>query len=158
MAAELDNAPANEERLRAAIGPRADYYLRRWRQMDESGKSYSWNWPACLLNTFWFAYRKMWAPTIVTALAYLVAAPFLDPTRPMRFRIAALSLVGLSFVTGAFGNLLYRRQAEKLVAGPASLEQLRARGGVSLVLAIAAAVVLTVLSMVVGMLPALVRA
>jgi len=158
MAAATGDAPAKEERLRAAIGPRADYYLRRWREMEESGRPYSWNWPACLLNTFWFAYRRMWAPTIVTALAYLVATPFLDPTRPMRFRIAAFSLVGLSFVTGAFGNLLYRRQTEKLVAGPASLEQLRARGGVSLVLAIAALVVLTVLSMAVGMLPALVRA
>lgn len=149
------DAPANEERLRAAIGPRADYYLRRWREMDASGKKVSWNWAACLLNTFWFAYRKMWMPMTAMALAFVVATPFLDPTNPLRFRVAAFSLVGLSFVTGSFGNLLYRKQTEKLAAGPASLEQLGARGGVSLAVALAAFVGMTALSMVVGMLPAL---
>jgi hypothetical protein len=146
---------ANEERLRAAIGPRADYYLHRWRVMDASGKSYSWNWAACLLNVFWFAYRKMWAATTAMALAYVVATPFLDPTNKMAFRAAAFLLIGLSFVTGGFGNFLYRRQIEKLVAGPATLEQLRVRGGVSLAAAIAAFVGVTVLSMLAGMVPAL---
>ncbi|HMG47874.1 MAG TPA: hypothetical protein VK614_10485 [Allosphingosinicella sp.] len=149
------DAPANEERLRAAIGPRADYYLRRWRAMDSGGKKPSWNWPACLLNVFWFAYRKMWGPMAAMALAYVITAPFLDPTHKPYFMIAAFSLVGLSFVTGGFGNLLYLRQVEKLVASPATLEQLRARGGVSLAAAIAAFVGVTVLSLVAGMIPAL---
>lgn len=155
MAAEIEDGPANEERLRAAIGPRADYYLRRWRAMGESGKGYSWNWAACLLNVFWFAYRKMWGPTIAMALAYVIASPFLDPTNRLHFRIAALLLVGLSFLTGGFGNLLYRRQIDKLVAGGSTLEQLRARGGVSLAAAIAALVGVTVLSMAAGMIPAM---
>jgi hypothetical protein len=149
------DAPANEERLRAAIGPKAEYYLRHWREMDESGKSYSWNWPACLLNAFWFAYRKMWAAMAAMALTYVVASPFLDPTNRTLFRIVAFSMVGLSFVTGGFSNLLYRRQIEKLVAGPATLEQLRARGGVSLAAAIASFVGVTVLSALAGMIPAM---
>jgi len=149
------DASANEERLRAAIGPRADYYLRSWREMDEKGKKTSWNWPACLLNVFWFAYRKMWGPMVAMAVAYIVAAPFLDPTKPLYFKIAAFSLIGLSFVTGGFGNPLYRRQVEKLVAGPATLEQLRARGGVSIAATILSVVVVTVLSLLAGMIPAL---
>lgn len=155
MAAETDDAPANEERLRAAIGPRADFYLHRWRQMDETGKSYNWNWAACLLNVFWFAYRKMWGAMAAMALAFAVASPFLDPTNKLYFRIAAFSLVGLSLVTGGFGNRLYRRRIEALVAGPATLEQLRARGGVSLVAALAALVGVTLLSMAAGMVPAM---
>ena len=61
MIAPTQAPPFDEERLRAAIGPRADYYLRRWREMDAAGKSVSWNWAACFANMFWLAYRKMWA-------------------------------------------------------------------------------------------------
>jgi hypothetical protein len=155
MAAELGDAPANDERLRAAIGPRAEHYLRRWREMDGSGKSYNWNWAACLLNVFWFAYRKMWGWMAATALAYVVASPFLDPTNRLQFRIAAFSLVGLSMVTGGYGNRIYRRQIEALAAGQATLEQLRARGGVSLAAALVSVVVVTLLSLVAGMVPAM---
>jgi hypothetical protein len=158
MATEIGDGPANEERLRAAIGPRADFYLRCWREMDASGKSRSWNWPACLFNVFWFAYRKMWGPMVAMALATIVASPFLDPTNKLYFRIAIFSLIGLSFVTGGFGNLLYRRQIEKLVAGGATPEQLRARGGVSLGARCAALVGVAVLSALAGMVPAMLRA
>ena len=34
-------------------------------------------------------------------------------------------LIGLTFVTGGYGNLLYRKQIEKRVAGPATIEELR---------------------------------
>jgi hypothetical protein len=155
MATQIGDGPANDERLRAAIGPRADYYLRRWREMDASGKSHSWNWPACLFNVFWFAYRKMWWAMAAMALATIVASPFLDPHNKLYFRIAMFSLIGLSFVTGGFGNLLYRRQVEKLVAGGATPEQLRARGGVSIAATIAAVVGVTVLSALAGMVPAM---
>jgi len=155
MAAETGDAPANEERLRAAIGPRADYYLRRWQAMDAGGKSHSWNWPACLFNVFWFAYRKMWGAMAAMALATIVASAFLDPYNKLYFRIAMFSLIGLSFVTGGFGNFLYRRQVEKLVASGATPEQLQARGGVSLAAMFAALVGVIVLSALAGMIPAM---
>jgi hypothetical protein len=151
MAAMIEQAPASEERLRAAIGPRADYYLARWRRIDESGKSHSWNWAACLLSVCWLAYRKLWWPMGLMGLAFILASPFLDPRNLLAFRIAAFSLVGLSFVTGGFGNLLYRRRVEALAAGPATLEQLRARGGVSLAAAFAALIGIAVLGALAGM-------
>jgi hypothetical protein len=151
MAAMIEQAPASEERLRAAIGPRADYYLARWRRIAESGKSHSWNWAACLLSVCWLAYRKLWWPMGLTALAFVAASPFLDPANLLVFRIAAFSLVGLSFVTGGFGNLLYRRRIERLAASPLALEQLRARGGVSLVAAFAALIGVTALSALAGL-------
>ena len=67
-------APANEERLRAAIGPRADYYLRRWREMDEQRRTVSWNWAACLLNLYWFVFRKMWLAAALFVLANIVVS------------------------------------------------------------------------------------
>ncbi|HEV2816846.1 MAG TPA: DUF2628 domain-containing protein [Allosphingosinicella sp.] len=124
------DAPASEERLRAAIGPRADYYLRRWREMDASGRKASWNWPACLANLYWFLYRKMWLATVVFILANIVVS-MVPAVVPIRNLYVIFMLIGLTFITGYYGNLLYRRQIEKLVAGPATLEQLRARGGTS---------------------------
>src|SRR4051812_49497311 len=116
MADSSDGGPPNEDGLRAAIGPRADYYLRHWRAMDEKGKSYDWNWAACLLNVFWFAYRKMWGPMAAMGLAYVVASPLLDPANHRMVRIVAGVLIALSFVTGSYGNRLYRAKAERIAA------------------------------------------
>ena len=161
MPANSETAPANEERLRAAIGPRADYYLRHWRAMGEKGKAYDWNWAACFLSVFWFAYRKMWGPMVAMGLVFIVTSPFLDPTNKPVFRVVALTLVGLSFVTGSFGNRLYRMQIERIVAetsasdAEAANAQAAARGGVSLPAALGAVVGVVVLSALAGMVPAL---
>ena len=150
-----------ETRLRAAIGPRAEHYLQRWAAMDMSGKKASWNWAACLLNVFWFAYRKMWVPMLAMGLAYLVATPLIDPANRTQLRIVMFTLVGLSFLTGTFGNWLYRRHVERLVARTAAGDDEAARtalsqkGGTSLAAAIVAFIGLTVLSLLAGMIPAL---
>jgi hypothetical protein len=150
-----EDAPPNEERLRAAIGPRADYYLSHWRAMDAKGKSYDWNWAACCLNVFWFAYRKMWGPMIAMGLIYVVASPLLDPANRMLIKIVAIVLIGLSFVTGSFGNRLYRARVARIVAESAGPDEAAARGGVSLATALISVVGLTVLSALAGMIPAL---
>lgn len=127
-------ATGGEDRRRAAIGPRASYYLAKWSEMDSKGIKRSWNWPACFVNLFWFAYRKMWLPLIV----FLVAAAALGfATAGARMDVQLLPMIALSFVTGTYGNFLYRRHVERLVAGTAGmdeeavLERLRKRGGTS---------------------------
>ena len=150
------DAPQSEARLRAAIGPRADYYLQHWAAMDAKGNGYVWNWEACFLSVFWFAYRKLWGPMAAMGLVYVVTSPFLDPTNKPLFRIVALSLVGLSFLTGSFGNRLYRAKVARIVAETAGADDEAAkRGGVSLPAALIALVVLVVLSSLAGMIPAL---
>ncbi|MBX3561156.1 MAG: TIR domain-containing protein [Sphingomonas sp.] len=127
---------ADESLLLAAIGPNSAYYLERWRQMDERGASASWNWPACLVNLFWFAYRKMWAPMIGLLFVFLVLSA-IGAASPAAGNITFLITIGISFVTGAYGNLLYRKQTHRLIAetaalaGPARAEALQARGGTS---------------------------
>ena len=155
MSEASQSVPAQEARLRAAIGPRADYYLQHWAAMDAKGKAYDWNWAACFLSVFWFAYRKLWGPMAAMGLVYVVTSPFLDPTHKTLFRIVALSLVGLSFLTGSFGNRLYRAKVERIVAEAAGDDEAAKRGGVSLPAALIAVVVVVVLSAVAGMIPAL---
>ncbi|MDQ4086693.1 MAG: DUF2628 domain-containing protein [Pseudomonadota bacterium] len=116
------------------MGRNADYYLKRWREMEAKGSAISWNWPACLFNLFWFAYRKMWLAMAAMAAA-LVVLGLLGALSPAMGRFTLILSIGLSFVTGAFGNHLYRRQTARLVAsgeaGEGGVDQLRARGGVS---------------------------
>ena len=130
--------PANaeeEERWRAAVGPKADLYLERWKQMAEKNSAMSWNWAACLANLFWFAYRKMWLFAGAMALVYLLNVALM--TNPQAAKVVGLIGIAITFVTGTFGNHWYRQQTAKLVATTAgqdqasAVETLRQRGGVS---------------------------
>jgi hypothetical protein len=149
-------AGADPELVAAAIGPNADYFLKHWAKMDASGKSYDWNWAACFLNFCWFAFRKMWPAAIGIGVIYVVTTPLLDPSRNLRlFQATMLGLVLVSFVTGGWGNLYYRRRIERRVAGTAgmardeALARLRREGGTSvpgLVIAIVATMVLSLVA------------
>ena len=140
MADEVDGA--GEERLRAAIGPRADYYLRHWQEVDAKGKSYDWNWAACFANAYWLIFRKMWLALVLFILAN-IAVSALGAVIPALNKYVIVLMILLTFVTGSYGNHLYRRQIRKLVASGAPAEQLARRGGTS-PLALIVALILTV--------------
>ena len=132
----LPTTPEDEEKWRAAVGPNAEYYLARWRRMAESNSSISWNWPACLANLFWFAWRRMWLPMGLVIAAVLVLA-VIGAAAPSLAMVTFLLNIAITFVTGAFGNHLYRQQTARLVAATeplgreAQIEALRTRGGTS---------------------------
>ena len=134
----LPRAPASaedEEKWRAAVGPRADLYLERWKETAQRNTAVSWNWAACLANFFWFTYRKMWIPAGAMGAVYLLNVALM--AQPEAAKVVSLLSIGVTFVTGLFGTHLYRLQTAKLVAAtagmdkPAALETLRTRGGVS---------------------------
>lgn len=128
--------PADEALMRTAIGPNADLYLERWRQMEEKGSTISWNWPACLASGYWLAYRKMWSPFILLVLASVVVSA-IGAANPDFGRVSLLLTIALTFVTGAFGTHWYRKQVQRLVAETSALPRdaqvaaLQQRGGVS---------------------------
>ena len=128
--------PEEEEKWRAAVGPKADLYLERWKQMAERRTIFRWSWAACLANLFWFAYRKMWVPAAAVGFLYLLNIAFVS--NPQASGVTGLLSLAATFVTGAFGTHLYRQQTARLVAATsgqepaAALETLRKRGGVSL--------------------------
>ena len=126
----------DQERLEAAIGPNAAYYVGRWQAMDASRKQASWNWAACLGSMFWFAYRKMWAPTIILGLVFVALNLLSLLSTGLMIAGALLSIVAVT-ATGALGTSFYRQHVRRLVNQTGSLErepalaQLRVKGGVS---------------------------
>lgn len=128
--------PADEELLAAAIGPKSAYYLERWRAVDATGAKTSWNWAACFASFLWLAYRKMWLAMVLFLVAN-VALGVIGSASVILAKITLIASILLSFVTGYFGNLWYRAQVSRLIAGTAGLDraaalaQLKAKGGVS---------------------------
>jgi len=151
--------PPDEDLLRAAIGPNADFYLNRWAQMDAKNSAINWNWPACLLSAFWFAYRKMWLPMIGIMLLSFVLS-LIGAGNPALGKAMMFLTIGLTFVTGAFGNHLYRKQTLGLIAQTAPLgrkgqiDALASRGGTSkaaVFVLIGLTVVATLIAMIAAM-------
>ncbi len=120
--------------LEAAIGPRAGWYIDRWKAMEAKGSAMSWNWPACLISLFWFAYRKMWLPMFGVLVVFFVLG-LVGAGLPVQANL--LLNVAVTFVTGTFGNHLYKKQVLKLIGDTkplgraAQIEALQSRGGVS---------------------------
>ncbi len=53
----------------AAIGPRANFYLPRFKRLSQ-GESGGWNWPASLVTFYWLLHRKLYGKAVL----YLVGS------------------------------------------------------------------------------------
>jgi hypothetical protein len=143
--------PTDADRLAAAIGANAPWYLERWRRMDARRSQVQWNWAACFASLFWFAYRKMWVPVAALALFFglLAALGVLAKSLPVAIGAGVLAIAA-AVAAGMLGTSFYRRHAGKLVAGTAGLDReaalarLEAKGGVSKQAAIVAVAVAAV--------------
>jgi hypothetical protein len=126
-----------QERLAAAIGPNAAWYQARWQAMDARGSQISWNWAACLLSLWWFAYRRMWVPAVVLGVVFVALCVLSLLSTPLMIAGGVLFLLA-STATGALGTAFYRQQVGRLIGGAAAMDhgtalaELRAKGGVSM--------------------------
>ena len=137
-----------EKEFSAFVGPKADYYLERWRfAVDGPEIATGFNWAAFFLSGLWLPYRKMYRFAAIffgiiwleTVLAEVVWVGILGkPEAP-----AALGrFVGLvaSIVCGWLANEWYLSHARKAISEvrsqglseEAHLEALAKRGGTSL--------------------------
>ena len=103
-----------EEELNLFAGDKDDYYLKKWKNMEESGKIIDWNWGAFLFQTLWMGYRKMYlyAAVFIGLLIYIdvVLIASLHPLSQLGVDI----FFGILF--GIFGNILYYKHAKKKIS------------------------------------------
>jgi hypothetical protein len=104
----------NEEELNLFAGDKDNYYLKKWKNMGKSGEIINWNWGACLFQTVWMGYRKMYlyAAVLIGLLAYIdvVLIPSLHPL----IQLGVYIFIGILF--GIFGNRLYLKHAMKKIS------------------------------------------
>jgi len=118
-----------------AVGPKADFYLPRFKVFEAGGSQLSWNWPAFFATSPWFFYRKMWVPGILNLfypfalfiVASIASAFLIDSIKAYPLPFAALFLVLLAapwFILPMFANAIYWRHVRGLVERlPPVLEQ-----------------------------------
>lgn len=140
-------APVNP--FAACIGPNADYYTRKFREMDSKNSKASWNWPAFLIAPFWCVYRKMY----IHAAILFVAAAVLGQMGPLGLLAAWAGF----FVFGLFANHLYREYLKKVtdfashISEPAKAKYLNAHSGADMNKAVLICVIAGVVSVLLGL-------
>jgi Protein of unknown function (DUF2628) len=112
---------SREKLYRAAIGPKADFYVPLFLKFDEAGAfGRSWNWPAFFVSFYWFLYRRMFgqwtlycllipiAVALVAAiLAQLGVSPFVGDVLCLGYAFGLLPLTA---------NHLYYRAIQQRIA------------------------------------------
>lgn len=123
----------------AFVGPRFPVYRRKWHldRKPHPDSASTWNWAAFLFGAFWMLYRRMYG----VAALWIVAMVVISIIEGLVQVSAAISLginIGISCASGAIGNHLYLRHANRIIAtvstrhagqGPAFLAELAASGG-----------------------------
>ncbi|MGV2978894.1 DUF2628 domain-containing protein [Camelimonas sp. ID_303_24] len=121
-------------RIRSVVGPNAHIFMRRWVRMLERAGCAHWqvvwrpslNWPALLLGSMWFFYRKLYvagAACVLIMLALGLAGPFLG----LPSGIGLLPQVGFAL----FANAIYLRRALQIANRHDNDADRASAGGVS---------------------------
>ncbi|MCC3864058.1 DUF2628 domain-containing protein [Terrisporobacter petrolearius] len=88
--------------LNLFIQKNLNFYEEKFRKMDDSGKSISWNWSAFFMGIYWMIYRKMYFKAGAFFILSLVAS-----STPYIGGILNLAvLIGI----GIYANALYQDQ------------------------------------------------
>ncbi|WP_100489302.1 DUF2628 domain-containing protein [Sporolactobacillus pectinivorans] len=109
-----DFADDLKEEILTYVGRNRDVYEKRWISMSRRNSIASWHWPACFVNIFWGAYRRMYIWVYVyfamTTVVNLIPTDFVVTSI-----INAVDLgVDLAFTICA--NYIYLNRAVKKVA------------------------------------------
>jgi hypothetical protein len=120
------------------VDRKTEYYIPRFREMEEQNRKNSWNWAAFFLAPYWLLYRKLYglgaAALVVDLLISLIGSTVLS----------TLAIGGYA-VVAVFANHWYRMQIDdkvsqaKTMGEPHRSRFLAMNGGVNLAAAIAAA-------------------
>ena len=116
--------PALAVLFRVAVGPRADYYVRRFVKYERTGKTApSWHWPAFAFPTLWAFYRRLWVYGAACALLPLVGAAGFTAIGAWLGDSSLVWWIGASLCVwllpaigaSAFANTFYYRHVRALV-------------------------------------------
>ncbi len=138
----------SEAEIRAFVGKKADYYLRKWHApLHDSRPARSFNWAAFFLSGFWLPYRKMYRVTLILLGIIVAVALVLEVLVAVGFTseqsMSALSNLfgpGVSILCGFRANAWYFEHTKRQIAriramglkDDAYFEALARRGGTSL--------------------------
>lgn len=122
------------------IQKKVDYYMPKFKEIQELYKSTSWNWAAFFFNSWWFLYRKMYAigfGIIIVDLVIGTVMPYLS----------LITGIVISVISGLYGNIAYLNYTKKQLDSFTNMdEEIRQRliiskGGVNIAIPIILAII-----------------
>lgn len=114
----LYNEISTDEDMRAFIGKNQTYFLERFKKFNITNSKVSWNWASTFFGAYWYAYRKMYKIQFLYYVLHFLNLMFLGILLSNLILSEDSILILLIFIipfvlSGAFGNYLYNRHAEK---------------------------------------------
>lgn len=128
-----------------AIGPHGDYYRPRFEKYDSDGAGVSWNWPAFLLTSSWYVYRKLYLLGILNFFypwILLFVGGFLIGIRAIPAQAGGALIILLGpvpwLLLTLFANRIYWRRVNRIIADTPAypdagrrMRELQSAGGVA---------------------------
>ena len=110
----------------AAIGPNTGHYLKYFEAFDGGESRAGWHWPAFFATPWWFIYRKMWMPgilslvypwilAIVLGIVFAILFATRNPPVGAMVGIASLLLIAPYVLLPIYANALYWRHIRRLI-------------------------------------------
>ena len=97
----------NRDEITLFIQNNENFYKRKFKKMDETGKSVSWNWAAFFMGIYWMVYRKMY----FKAGAFLLFSMVASYTPYIGNILKLCVLFGIS----EYANALYKDHVENSI-------------------------------------------
>lgn len=124
------------------IQTKVEYYIPKFKEIQELYKSTSWNWAAFFFNSWWFLYRKMYALGFGIIVGEMILGAIIPP-------LSFLINISVAVVSGLYGNIVYLRHIQKELDNINNVDEkdirermIIGKGGVNKVIIIVAIVVL----------------
>lgn len=122
------------------IQKNAKYYILKFKEMQESYKTTSWNWPAFFFSSWWFLYRKMYA----IGFGIIIASSIIATIIP---QVSLIVGIATSIISGLYGNTIYLKHIQKQLDSLGNVEEdlkerlILSKGGVNIVIPIILAII-----------------
>ncbi len=131
------------------IQTKEEYYIPKFKEIQEIYKSTSWNWAAFFFNSWWFLYRKMY----VIGFGLIVVDILIGLLMPT---VSLIASIAIAVISGLYGNIAYLKHIQKQLNSFTNMgEDIKQRlilnkGGVNIAIPIILAIITIVFLLLIG--------
>ena len=135
------------------IQKRVEYYIPKFKEIQELYKTTSWNWAAFFFNSWWFLYRKMYVIGFGIILADMVIGSIIPS-------LSFLINIVIAIISGLYGNIVYLKHIQKELEPLNNMDEdikqrlILNKGGVNIVIPIILAIITLIFFLLIGALGA----
>lgn len=129
------------------IQKKPEYYIPKFKEIQDLNKSTSWNWASFFFSSSWFLYRKMYAIGFGIIVLELILG-FIPIVGPICGLVVAI-------LSGLYGNIQYLKFTQAQLESVSTLKEdikqriLLSKGGVNIVLPVAICIIWAIVIFVV---------